>query len=405
MKVIRILLVALIGAGALISPAAYGLPPLQLFVEITPTGGILRPPPGTYAGPVIIDRPMTLDGGGQVTIDAEGEGTVLTVTADGATVRGVRLTNSGDSFDQVDAGLLLKADGTTLEDNVIDDTLFGIHLSQANRNVIRENRISSKSRAIKMRGDGIRLWNSHENRIEVNTISDVRDVFITNSHGNRFSSNQISRSGVGMQFVFSPDNRIDGNTLDDNQTGIVAIYSDNLAIRANRIRHARDINGSAFALKESSKIVIEGNEVLHCAVGILANAPIHPENIFYLRRNRFAYNDIAMYFYGEKGGHVIHDNRFEQNLLLVAVSAVTAAQDNDWRGNYWDNYAGFDRDENGFGDTPYEFVSYSDRLWLDRPMTRFFRGSPILEMVDFVERLAPFSNPKIVLRDPAPRMR
>ncbi len=405
MKVIRNLLVALIGAAALIPTVGYALPSLQLFVALTPDGGTLRPPPGTYAGPVVIDRPITLDGEGQVTIDAEGEGTVLTVTADGAVVRGLRLTNSGDSFDQVDAGLLLKADGTTVEDNVIDHTLFGIHLSQANGNLIRQNRISSKPIPLKMRGDGIRMWNSHDNRIAANTIADVRDIFITYSHGNRISSNRISRSGVGMQFVFSPDNRIQGNSFDANQTGIVVLYSDNLAIRGNRIRHSRDIAGSAFALKESSQVIIEGNEVLHCAVGMAANAPVHPDNIFYLRRNRFAYNDIAMYFYGEKGGHIIHDNRFEKNLLLMAVTASSAARENDWQGNYWDEYSGFDRDGDGLGDTPYEFVSYSDRIWVDRPMTRFFRGSPVLEMVDFVERLAPFSKPQIILRDPAPRMR
>jgi nitrous oxidase accessory protein len=38
-------------------------------------------------------------------------------------------------------------------------------------------------------------------------------------------------------------------------------------------------------------------------------------------------------------------------------------------------------------------------------MTRFFRASLALEMVDFLERLAPFSEPDVVLRDPAPLIR
>lgn len=42
---------------------------------------------------------------------------------------------------------------------------------------------------------------------------------------------------------------------------------------------------------------------------------------------------------------------------------------------------------------------------METPLAAFFRNSPVLEMLDFLERLAPFSSPHRVLRDPAPRMR
>jgi nitrous oxidase accessory protein len=183
---------------------------------------------------------------------------------------------------------------------------------------------------------------------------------------------------------------------------MAVLYSNELAIRNNRLSHARGFAGTALALKESSDVVIEGNEVLRCAIGVQVNAPIQPEYAIQLTRNRFAYNDIAMYFYGEKGGHILHENRFEQNLVQVGVSAATSAVGHEWRRNYWDDYQGFDRDGDGTGDTPHEIYLYTDRIWMDRPMTRFFRGSPVLEALDFVERLAPFSEPRLVLRDPSP---
>ncbi len=37
-------------------------------------------------------------------------------------------------------------------------------------------------------------------------------------------------------------------------------------------------------------------------------------------------------------------------------------------------------------------------------MTRFFRRSFVLELIDFVERLAPFSEPALILSDLAPRI-
>ncbi len=392
-------------ALVLATPAAFAYPPLQLFVDLTPANGVLRPPPGTYSGPVVISRPITLDGQGAVILDGGGEGTVLTVRADGATVRGLRVTGSGSSYDGVDAAILVEADGVLIEDNAIEDTLFGIHLRKANGASVRGNRIASRGQDPNLRGDAIRLWYSHENLIESNQVHDSRDLIFANSNDNRIVGNDVRDSRVGMQFVFAHGNLVQGNALTGNATGIMALYSNDLTIRANRLWNARHFSGSALAIKESSGVVLEDNEVVHCAVGVQANTPTHPESVLQLRGNRFAYNDVAMYFYGEKGGHVIHDNRFEKNFTDIAVSHPHAARGNDWRGNYWDAYAGFDRDGDGIGDLPHEVHAYADRLWMDWPLARFFRGSLALELIDFLERLAPFSPPEALLSDPSPRMR
>jgi nitrous oxidase accessory protein len=76
---------------------------------------------------------------------------------------------------------------------------------------------------------------------------------------------------------------------------------------------------------------------------------------------------------------------------------------NVWERNWWDDYQGFDRDGDGFGDTPYQLSAYADRLWMEIPPLAFFRASPVLEVIDFLERLAPFSSPTLILRDAAPR--
>ena len=402
----RVALLAWFLASLLLPRLGYGYPPLQLYVSLTPSGGALKPEPGIYSGPVVIDRPMTLDGDGKVTLDGGGEGTVLQIKSDGVKVRGLRITHSGESHDQVDAGILLDgANNTLIEDNQLDDVLFGIHLKKAYDNRVRANRITSKPTEPTLRGEGIRLWYSSDNRIEENRIERVRDLVFTNSPDNQILGNRITDSRVAMEFVFSPGNRVEGNEIEGNATGIVVIYSPDLVIKGNHLRHLRNFASTALAVKESSKVVIEGNEILHCAVGLTANSPIHPENVFYLRDNLFAYNDIGVYFYGEKGGHLIHGNHFEENLQQVAVSGPTSAFLHDWRGNRWDDYQGFDRDGDGTGDQPHEVYLFADRLWMDRPMARFFRASPPLEFLDFIERLAPFSKPDLILRDPAPRMR
>ena len=103
------------------------------------------------------------------------------------------------------------------------------------------------------------------------------------------------------------------------------------------------------------------------------------------------------------GNHFIN-NRFKSNISQVAVSDGSGANQNKWDGNYWDDYQGFDLDKNGIGDTPHEYYSYSDRIWMDVPSAQFFKGSPMLEVLDFLERLAPFSPPQMVFKDSKPKV-
>ena len=384
--------------------AAQAAPPLQPLIDATPAGGVLRPAPGRYAGPATVAKPMTLDGGGKAILEGGGRGTVLRLAASGAVVRGLRLTGSGDSHDGIDAGLLIEGDDNLVENNALDDVLFGIHLRQGNRNRILNNRITGRPAPRGARGDGLRLWNSRWNRIEGNAFARVRDLTFANSPDNRILGNTLTDGRYGMHLVFSPRAHVENNRLSDTDTGIAVLYSPDLVLRGNTVAHAIDGGGAGIAIKDSGSALVEGNEILHCAAGLSANAPLNTEAVLTVRGNRFAHNVVGLYFYGEKGGHRIEANRFENNLTQVAVSAAGVGEANLWRGNAWSDYQGFDRDGNGVGDTPHEVWLYSDRIWMETPRAKFFANSPALELLDLLERLAPFASPALILRDPAPRM-
>jgi len=384
--------------------AAPPLQPIQPLIDATPAGGVLRPAPGRYAGPATLSKPIVLEGGGKVVVEGSGKGTVLTLAASGATLRGLRLTRSGDSHDGIDAGLLIEGDDNLVEDNAIDDVLFGIHVRQGNRNRILNNRVAGRPAPRGARGDGLRLWNSRWNRVEGNAFARVRDITLANSPDNRIAGNTLADGRYGMHIVFSPRTRIERNALTDTDTGIVVLYSPDVTVRGNAVAHALDGGGAGIAFKDSGNALVENNEILHCAVGLSANAPLNAEAVLTVRGNRFAHNVVGMYFYGEKGGHRITDNRFDNNLTQVAVSAAGVGHANLWRGNAWSDYQGFDRDHDGIGDTPHEVWLWADRIWMETPRAKFFANSPALELLDLLERLAPFASPALILRDPAPRM-
>lgn len=95
-------------------------------------------------------------------------------------------------------------------------------------------------------------------------------------------------------------------------------------------------------------------------------------------------------------------NIFEGNLSQIAVGGAGAATKSTWHGNYWDDYQGFDRNADRVGDTPYELYAFTDQLWMEQPYARFFKNAPMLEALDFLERLAPFTSPVLLLKDDAP---
>ena len=382
----------------------HGMKPFQDLVDAAPAGSTLRPPPGNYAGPVVMRKPLVIEGGGQVTIDAGDRGTVFSLEADGAALRGLHLTGSGDSHDTDDSCLDVRGHSNVIENLVVDNCLFGIDLKQSSDTVVRNNKVSSKPRDLGVRGDGLRLWYSDRNLIEGNEVIDSRDMVAWYSHDNVFRNNVGKRSRYSIHFMFANNNIVEGNSFYDNSVGVYFMYTEGGVMKNNLISHATGAAGMAIGFKEASNAVIEGNEIIYCAVGIGSDlSPFQPDSKLWIRKNRFAYNGIAIKLTSELGGNVVTDNVFEGNLTNVVQAGRGQSGLNEWLGNFWDDYQGFDRDGNGVGDTPYELYAYADQIWIEMPPARFFKTAPVMELLDFLERLAPFSSPEMTLKDEKPR--
>lgn len=396
----------LLGACWLLAGSASAdLPSFQSLVDASEPNSLLSPPAGTYAGPVVVDKPLDIDGRGEVTIDAGGKGSVVVLDTDGATLRGLRLTNSGNSHNDLDAGVQVRGNFNVVKDNRIDDCLFGIDLQQSEGNIVRRNRIRSKDVDLGIRGDAIRLWYSFDNTIEENEAVDSRDIVVWYSRDNVIRRNRATGGRYSLHFMYSQYNLVEENDFRGNSVGIFLMYSDSVIVRRNHISHAVGAAGVGIGFKETSDVDIVDNEILYCATGLhLDVSPFQPDTTNRIRGNLIAYNGIGIQFLNDWTGNEFEDNLLKGNLTQVAVLGGKTARRNDWRGNHWDDYAGFDRDRDGIGDTAYEQYAYADRIWMDVPPARFFKGTPMLEVLDFLERLAPFTSPDLLLRDEQPLM-
>ncbi|MCP4984447.1 MAG: nitrous oxide reductase family maturation protein NosD, partial [Gammaproteobacteria bacterium] len=94
---LKTLAVYLLRLNISLAANAADLPRLQDLVDAAEPNSTLIPPPGVYAGPVVLDYPLTIDGRSKVTIDGGGEGSIIYVDTDGAVLKNLHLTNSGNS--------------------------------------------------------------------------------------------------------------------------------------------------------------------------------------------------------------------------------------------------------------------------------------------------------------------
>ncbi len=377
--------------------------PLQALIDAAKPNDTIVPEPGTYRGSITIDKPLTLDGQGKVTIDGLGKGSVIYLETDGAVIRNLRLTHSGESHNDIDAGVQVRGNFNVIKDNVIDDCLFGVDLQQSENNIVRRNRISSKDFPLGQRGDSVRLWYSFNNKITYNTIDNSRDMVVWYSRDNVIAHNTIRDSRYSLHFMYSQYNEVEYNRYYNNAVGIFLMYSDGVVVRHNHIAHAAGPTGVGIGFKETSDLVIENNEVLYCATGFYIDvSPYQPDTTNRFRGNLLAYNGIGVRFLNDWKGNIFTGNNFSDNLTQIQVGGGGSANRNVWKGNYWSDYEGFDLNRDGIGDRPYQLFAYADSIWSDVPYAQFFKGSPMLETLDFLERLAPFSDPLLLARDDEP---
>ncbi len=376
---------------------------LQQVLAMAKPGDVIRVAPGTYRGNLAITVPrIQVIGEGLPILDGEGKGTVITIVAEGVTLRGFRITQGGSSPYGSDAGVKVSdAGGCVLEDNVIDRVFNGIYLKGSEESRIRRNQVTgaAPSASFDAWGDGIRLWSSPGSRLEGNRVSQFRDGFYLDfSPKATLADNQsFENRRYGLHFMFMNESRFTGNRFERNQAGTVLMYSKQLLIEDNVFADNRGHVGSGILFKENNDSRLEGNRILNNTVGMFIDGS---------NRNRFEGNIVAangwgVHLFSSSIDNVFTRNAFSVNDFDVAVDMRISR--NLFDGNHWSAYEGYDLDGNGQGDVPHSPVSMFSYLTMRYPDLSAFVGSPAVKALAFAQRLFPVLSPS-ALQDAHPVM-
>jgi len=378
---------------------------LQPIIDKANAGDTIVLKEGMYLGPIVINKDsIVLDGLGKCEINGLGKESVITIEAKHVVVKNFQIENSGGSHDRIDCGVKILGSHAIVDNCRIKECLFGVDIFKSDSNYISHCEITSLSRREKaLKGDAIRLWWAKGNTVHGNYWHEVRDMVVWYSLGNLFEENLGIGNRYSIHFMYAHNNRIRANEFYENSVGVFLMYSEKTIMTDNLIVGSMGISGMCLGMKETSSNQILNNRFIYSAEGIHVDvSPFVPDQLNTIQGNEIAFCGSGMFFHTNQEGNIITKNYFHSNLANVIAQGRTA-NGNVWKDNYFDDYQGFDRDGDNVGDTPYELYSYVEHLWDFNKDIKFFYGSPLLVILDFLERLAPFSEPKFVLRDKSPK--
>lgn len=360
-------------------------------------GDRLRLLAGIHRGRFVVNVPIQIEGAPGAILDGGGEGTPLSLAADGIVVSHLEIRGSGADLSHDDAVVrLVRAHDITVRGCRVEARAFGIYLEGGGRHVITGNEVrGDASLPVVRRGNGIHLWNSEANEIRDNGLSDVRDgVYLSFAHRNRIEGNHGNGLRYGIHYMYSEHNVLLGNRFRGCTGGIALMYSKQNRISGNQTTGNRDFGILCQQLEDS---VLVGNRTSGNGRGLfLENSG---RNRFL--KNRVEENGVGVFLTAGSEANVFSRNRFAGNLVQVFEDRADGqVWSESGSGNYWGDYAGFDWNGDGIGELPYRIRTARSALLARWPAARWFLGSPVFALLAWWDRL--IVDPAPGALDPAP---
>lgn len=381
---------------------------LQKAIDKAPINSVLKLPNGTYIGNININKPISIIGNGNnVIIQGENKNSVININSSNVILKNLIIQGSGSRLDNRDSGIKISNSKDSIIDGcTIKDSLYGIDMGMVETSTIQNNYIRSKDFDISLRGNALKLYYSNNNIIRNNEIYDTKDIIFSYSNNNLFTQNHIAKSRFGMHIIKSHKNKIDNNHFEFNSVGLIFAGAKDTKVINNTIKSSMGKAGIAVLIKGVSNFVFKKNKVTFNSKAFYIDAKHNEEEIKrFITDNEISYNMEAFHFHGAIKQNMIKNNTIFGNIddVVKSVRGNMTSQ-NIVEGNYWDQYSGFDLNKDGVGDTTYKMFQYADRLWHYNNKIKFFYATPIISILNFILRIAPFVEPVLLLEDTKPRV-
>jgi len=398
---------------------------LQAIADAAPAGATLILAPGPHRGPLVIHHPLTIRGEKGAQLVGSGQGSVLTISADGSDIEGLEITGSGRDLGHEDAGVLVLADKVRVAHILMHQNLHGIYLRGAKDARIEHNHIIGLAATEKepvvagaeamlradaihhsppgtqtLMGNGVHLWNAGGAMILDNHIQHVRDgIYVAHTDNAVFRGNRIHHSRYGIHYMYSDDNIIEANELWRNVAGAALMFSRNLQVKSNVLRDHSGFRAYGLLLQDVEFSTFQDNQV-H---GNLAGVRLQSCNSNLLRRNRIAGNLSGIIIDSSSQDNAFTLNNIGPNLRQIELTGSPPPTEwsVDSKGNYWDDALPLDLGGKGVSAWPHHEVDLMAGRRETFPPAQLLMGSPGIHAIEWALSKAPVPGMRFIT-DPHP---
>jgi len=375
---------------------------IRTAIRIANNGDTILVTAGIYKeGNLIISKQLTLIGDKYPIIDGQNKFEVFSIKASKVVIDGFKIYHSGTSNLDDYAGIkVYDSREVTIQNNILDDTYFGIYLQYAKRCVIKNNQLKANNKEEQQSGNGIHCWKSDSLSITGNTVDGHRDgiyfEFVTNSY---IKSNTTSNNiRYGLHFMFSNNDTYQFNSFIGNGAGVAVMYSNKVSMLNNQFKENWGDAAYGLLLKEISDSYITGNTFEKNTTGIY----LEGASRINMSHNIFKNNGWAMKIQASCMDIKVSTNNFVGNTFDIGTNGSLVL--NTFNKNYWDKYEGYDLNHDTMGDIPYRPVSMYSMIVEQNPPAMMLFRSFITSLLDKTEKLIPSLTPEN-LKDNTPLMR
>ncbi|MEH6889358.1 NosD domain-containing protein [Bacillus sp. JJ864] len=341
----------------------YAQDTLQSQIDAAPEYGIVKIPSGNYNEAIVLSKPVTLEGTGEVTVRSCRKEPVITVKGQSVTLKHIKVEQCSSKADT--EAIHVTGKNHRLKNLQIYTKQFGIKFNETSGTVVEGGLIKGNSK-----GNGIDLWESNNNVIQGIEIDKVRDgIYIENSHFNRISRNAIGNSRYGIHIMFSNHITVQNNKSHNNITGAMVMGTKDTKIERNELTfNNRNVNAQGLLLYDAENTETIGNRISYNRVGMY----VENANNNRISDNEVTENFIGMQFKNANENHV-SDNVFIGN---VNESQAINSTENKIIHNYWDAPLKLDTKGNGFSSIPYSADPFFLTLTNEVPEYQLFFQAP-----------------------------
>lgn len=370
---------------------AYSFKKIKQALAAAKPGDSILVYPGVYKEQnIIVDKKVFLIGVDYPVVDGEKKYEIFSVKADSAVISGFKVQHSGYATLDDPGGIkVYDANYVTVSNNILDDNFFGIYIQYGKHCVVKNNTVVAYGKEEQLIGNGIHCWKSDSLLIEGNNVRGHRDgiyfEFVTHSVIWRNISTHNVR--YGLHFMFSNSDAYYSNYFSRNGAGVAVMFTKDVKMENNTFEENWGDAAYGLMLKEISDSYIHNNRFIGNTSGIYMEGTSRIE----IEHNIFQNNGWGMTVQASCMDNNINQNNFLGNTFDISTNGSLVL--NNFDGNYWDKYEGYDLNKDAIGDVPYHPLSLFAVIAERNPATMLLFRSMIISLLDKSEKMIPSLTP------------